>query len=580
MGAQIRFRILLLCALGLIGGSVSAQDDLSQMSYTIRTLYCGDSIFGYVCEISTSVTTPWSGHAGSESTWSPNGEQIAFTNAGDIFITSQGVFEKNLTGTHNNWSPAWAPDGRQIVFVSRRDGRPEIYLMSPVGSDVVRLTTNVASAVDRPAWSPDSRRIAFNCEIEVANQDICAIDRNGSGFTRLTTDPAADTDPAWSPDGTKILFSSTRFDGTTPMFALMDPNGRQLSLMGSGIAGSRAAWSPDGTRIAFSWYAPDSTPDVPKFAIYTVAPDGTSETFLGGGAPVNNGGYGCDVFCGEPFDGGAVDPVWMPGVPVAAIDYKCSQLSCSFDGSRSLNGYSTISDYRWDFGDGQTATGTTTTHTYAAAGTFSVRLTVTNTNLIDGVAFLNVTVPPPTPPPTIPPPNIPPSVAIMSPVAGASFAEPATIGISATASDPDGTISSVRFYVNSSLVGSSTVAPYAVPSATTLAAGTYTLTAVATDNAGATTTSAGVTIYVLAPPIASFKTGCVGLTCTFDGSSSKGNSNSYFWDFGDRTSLTSDTAAVVTHTYTRAGTYLVTLKVANPVGASTISQEVRVVRRK
>jgi PKD repeat protein len=578
MGAvPIRFRIGLLFTLVLLADKTWAQVDLSQMSYTGLILTVIDELGGAGhCSVGGSyVITPWSGpRYGGEPTWSPDGAQIAFTD-GDIFITGQGIFERSLTSTHNNWSPAWAPDGRQIAFVSFRDGQSEIYLMSPEGSDVVRLTYNVASRVGRPAWSPDSHRIAFNCEIEVDNQDICAINRDGSGFTRLTANPATDADPAWSPDGTKIVFSTTRFDGTSPIFALMNPDGSQVAQIGSGIAGWRAAWSPDGTRIAFSWYAPDSTPDRPKYGIYTIAPDGTSGLFLGGGTGFTpDGGYACDAGnVVDIYDGGAVDPAWMPRVPVAVIGYQCTQLTCSFNGSRSLGGYATISSYSWDFGDGQTDAGPSTTHTYAAGGLYPVRLTVTNANLLSVSSVQNVTV-------TLPPPNIPPSVAIVAPASGALFAEPATVGVAATASDPDGTVSSVRFYIGSALIGTSTVAPYAIPSATTLSAGTYALTAVATDNAGMSTTSASVTIFVLAPPLASFISACSGLTCTFDGSSSQGDMVHYTWDFGDSTGIPTGTSAVVTHSYAHAGQYLVSLTVANAVGTSTKGQVVPVVPKK
>jgi PKD repeat protein len=106
------------------------------------------------------------------------------------------------------------------------------------------------------------------------------------------------------------------------------------------------------------------------------------------------------------------------------------------------------------------------------------------------------------------------------------------------------------------------------------------LTAVATDDGGLSTTSAGVTINILTPSIASFTSACVGLTCTFDASSSKGDSNSYSWDFGDGSVTNPSTWGVGNHTYSRAGSDVVTLRVTNAVGASTRSQDVAVARRK
>ncbi len=91
--------------------------------------------------------------------------------------------------------------------------------------------------------------------------------------------------------------------------------------------------------------------------------------------------------------------------------------------------------------------------------------------------------------------NSSPTVAITSPTNGAAFATPATITINATATDADGTIASVSFYNGTTLLGTSTVAPYSFTwSGVTV--GSYSITARATDNAGAITTSAPVAITV------------------------------------------------------------------------------------
>jgi regulation of enolase protein 1 (concanavalin A-like superfamily) len=101
------------------------------------------------------------------------------------------------------------------------------------------------------------------------------------------------------------------------------------------------------------------------------------------------------------------------------------------------------------------------------------------------------------PPP--PPSNAPPSVTLTSPANGATFTAPATINLTASASDSDGTVAKVDFYAGSTLIGSATAAPYAV-TWNNVAAGTYSLTAVATDNGGAATTSAAATITVGSSP--------------------------------------------------------------------------------
>jgi hypothetical protein len=95
-------------------------------------------------------------------------------------------------------------------------------------------------------------------------------------------------------------------------------------------------------------------------------------------------------------------------------------------------------------------------------------------------------------------PNEPPTVRMTAPLAGATFTEPAAITITASPNDPDGTISSVQFFANGAPIGVRAAAPWSL-GWTNVIAGNYTLTARATDNRGAVTTSAPVAISVVPP---------------------------------------------------------------------------------
>ncbi len=81
-------------------------------------------------------------------------------------------------------------------------------------------------------------------------------------------------------------------------------------------------------------------------------------------------------------------------------------------------------------------------------------------------------------------PNIPPTVSITSPADGTHFTAPASIAIQVSASDSDGTVARVDYYSGSSLIGSSTTSPFGL-AWSPVSAGTYSVTAVATDNVGA-----------------------------------------------------------------------------------------------
>ena len=64
--------------------------------------------------------------------------------------------------------------------------------------------------------------------------------------------------------------------------------------------------------------------------------------------------------------------------PVAAFTSNCTGLSCTFNGSGSSDAEGPIAGYAWNFGDGATGSGAQPAHTYAAAGTYTVALTVTD----------------------------------------------------------------------------------------------------------------------------------------------------------------------------------------------------------
>ena len=88
--------------------------------------------------------------------------------------------------------------------------------------------------------------------------------------------------------------------------------------------------------------------------------------------------------------------------------------------------------------------------------------------------------------------NTPPSVTITNPIDGAILSSSANLTIRASANDTDGSVTNVQFFDGLVSLGNDPTSPYSITAR--LALGAHTLTAVASDNLGARTTSAPVQV--------------------------------------------------------------------------------------
>ncbi len=227
----------------------------------------------------------------------------------------------------------------------------------------------------------------------------------------------------------------------------------------------------------------------------------------------------------------------------------------TFQGSRSLDPDGSVAEYRWDFRDGETATGQVVRHAFAKPGTYVVRLMVVdNTMQTEAVDYAETTV-------FI---NKPP-VANAGPDAVAAPGQ--AVKFSALDSfDTDGALTTYRWDfsdLDEPIEGAEIVRSFDEP-------GVYTAQLTVTDDSGALNAIATDTMQIAVnhqpvadagPSIFTDRT-----TITFDGTRSvdgDGNSLAYAWDFGDGAKAK---GAIVSHTYAEGGTYPVVLTVDDGTG--------------
>lgn len=233
-----------------------------------------------------------------------------------------------------------------------------------------------------------------------------------------------------------------------------------------------------------------------------------------------------------------------------------------FDASASRP---TTATFNWNFGDGRTGAGVTPTHRYTLAGTYTVLLVVTNEFGQTATTSRTITV----------------SLSSSSVIANFTFS-PTSPGINqdvffnASASRPtDGT-----FMWN---FGDGATGGGVTPTHRYAQAATYSVTLTVTNDAGQfATTSRSVTVTSTGPLTADFTFSPTDPSISrgtnsviFDATPSSASAVSWTWDFGDGTAV--ETGRRVTHTFTRVGTWVVRLTIADADGRiATVTKNVTV----
>jgi Tol biopolymer transport system component len=131
------------------------------------------------------------------------------------------------------------------VFVSKRDGNHEIYVMNADGSEQRRLSQNKVSDYT-PAWSPDGKQIAFISD---------RVNHPGSGNiyssnlmgdrTQLTHSFLEHNSPVWSSDGQKIAYTISNENGGNEIRVMnLDGSEGKTLLRSSTFSYSNLAWQP------------------------------------------------------------------------------------------------------------------------------------------------------------------------------------------------------------------------------------------------------------------------------------------------------------------------------------------------
>jgi PKD repeat protein len=162
---------------------------------------------------------------------------------------------------------------------------------------------------------------------------------------------------------------------------------------------AESSYDPNGTIVSYEWNFGDGDTgtgaetthaysDIGYYiVILTVTDNDGATTVVRHAVDVKEDDGSCSGgHCGGPDIPLAV----ITGLPSCAGGKTGVPIELDGSASRAADGY--IVSYRWEFGDGQTATGERVTHTYQQSGRYVVTLTVTDDAGTKGVAYGSIDI--------------------------------------------------------------------------------------------------------------------------------------------------------------------------------------------
>jgi|SRR5579863_3233618 len=193
---------------------------------------------------------------------SPDGQKLLFSDTvGDEDIVSVALDGSSVTRlietSRNDSMPAWASNVRRLIYVTDRNGPPEIWVRREDGSDQPLVAPKDFPNFEvrwfmAPTLSPDGTRAIYMAIPIGGNPRLWISSLNGGSPVPLTTSVAESTEfsGSWSPDGNKYVY--VNIAGGKRSMMIVRTTGQASPAKVADIAHLFIpGWSPDGQWLSF-----------------------------------------------------------------------------------------------------------------------------------------------------------------------------------------------------------------------------------------------------------------------------------------------------------------------------------------